>query len=76
MMQNIKNVKTRNVKSAVISDLHLETYACKVLQVLDGLKAIIPEILVLNGNIVDECQVVRSYFPFFHQKEVHQLIKM
>ncbi|WP_016778389.1 hypothetical protein [Anaerophaga thermohalophila] len=75
-MQNIKNVKTRNVKSEVIFDLSLETYVCKALRVLDFLKAINPEILVLNRDIVDGWQFSRFYFPFFHLKVVPQLIKM
>ncbi|MDI3521260.1 MAG: hypothetical protein PWQ17_936 [Anaerophaga sp.] len=52
-MQNIKNVKTRKVKATVIPGMYPGTYACKATRILDYLKGINPEKLVLNGEIVD-----------------------
>ncbi|WP_462316898.1 UDP-2,3-diacylglucosamine diphosphatase [Marinilabilia sp.] len=75
-MQTIKHIKKRRIKASVISDLHLGTYGCKAPQILDYLKGIDPEILVLNGDIVDGWQFTRSYFPPSHLKVVRQLIKM
>lgn len=64
------------MKVSVISDLHLGTYGCKAPQILDYLQGIDPDILVLNGDIVDGWQFTRSYFPASHLKVVRQIIKM
>jgi len=61
---------------AVISDLHLGTYACKAKRLLGYLKSIEPEILVLNGDIFDAWRFSRNYFPKSHLKVVRQVIKM
>jgi UDP-2,3-diacylglucosamine pyrophosphatase LpxH len=75
-MQNIKHIRRQKIKAVVISDLHLGTYGCKAPQILDYLKGIDPEILILNGDIVDGWQFSRNYFPPSHLKIVRQLIKM
>lgn len=66
----------RKLEVAVISDLHLATHACKAGKVLKYLKSIQPEILVLNGDIIDSWRFSRSYFPKSHLKVVRQLIKL
>ncbi len=66
----------RQLKAVVISDVHLGTYACKASQLASYLKTIHPEILVLNGDIVDAWQFSRNYFPAPHMKLVRQFIKM
>jgi UDP-2,3-diacylglucosamine pyrophosphatase LpxH len=76
LMQRTKHILRRKIKVAVISDLHLGTYGCKAPQVLDYLRGIEPETLVLNGDIVDGWQFSRSYFPASHLKVVRQIIKM
>jgi UDP-2,3-diacylglucosamine pyrophosphatase LpxH len=43
----------RHIELVVLSDLHLGTYGCHADQLLDYLKTIDPEILVLNGDIID-----------------------
>jgi UDP-2,3-diacylglucosamine pyrophosphatase LpxH len=75
-MQKIKHIRRQKIKAAVISDLHLGTYGCKAPQILDYLKGINPEMLILNGDIVDGWQFSRNYFPPSHLKIVRQLIKM
>ncbi len=75
-MQQIQHIVRRKIKAAVISDLHLGTYGCKAPQILDYLKGIDPETLVLNGDIIDGWQFSRSYFPASHMKVIRQLIKM
>jgi UDP-2,3-diacylglucosamine pyrophosphatase LpxH len=75
-MQKVKHISKRKIKVSVISDLHLGTYGCKAPQILDYLQGIDPEILVLNGDIVDGWQFTRSYFPTSHLKVVRQIIKM
>lgn len=66
----------RQIEVSVISDLHLATHACKPKQILDYLKSIQPEILVLNGDIIDSWRFTRNYFPKNHLKVIRQLIKM
>ncbi len=75
-MQKIKKIPKRKIPAVVISDLHLGTYSCKAVQVLDYLKSIAPEVLVLNGDIVDGWRFSRSYFPTSHLKVVRHIIKM
>ncbi|MFW6268224.1 MAG: UDP-2,3-diacylglucosamine diphosphatase [Marinilabiliaceae bacterium] len=75
-MQQRTRVKKRKIQAAVISDLHLGTYGCKAMQVLDYLQGIDPEILVLNGDIIDGWQFSRSYFPSSHLKVVRHILKL
>jgi len=66
----------RKLEIAVISDLHLATYACKAKNITQYLKSINPGILVLNGDIIDSWRFSRNYFPKSHLKVVRQLIRM
>ncbi len=66
----------REIEVAVISDLHLATYACKPKKILKYLKSINPQTLVLNGDIIDAWRFTRNYFPKPHLKVVRQIIKM
>lgn len=66
----------RNLKVVVISDVHLGTYGCHARELLQYLNSIQPEILVLNGDIVDIWQFRKSYFPKSHLKVVKKLISM
>lgn len=47
-------------KTIVLSDVHLGTQDCKITQVNDFLKATHSERLILNGDIIDGWQLVRS----------------
>lgn len=69
-------MKTKKVKVSVISDLHLGTHACKAKKITNYLKSIHPEILVLNGDIIDSWRFSRNYFPKSHFKVIRQIIKM
>ena len=75
-MHKQARIKKRKVKAAVISDLHLGTYGSKAIQVLDYLRGIDPEVLVLNGDIIDGWQFSRSYFPASHLKVVRYILKL
>ncbi len=66
----------REIKVSVISDLHLATYGSKPKKVLKYLKSIQPELLILNGDIIDSWRFSRNYFPKPQLKVVRQLIKM
>ena len=69
-------MEVRDLEVAVISDLHLATYASKPKKVLKYLKSILPNILVLNGDIIDSWRFSRNYFPKNQLKVVRQIIKM
>lgn len=66
----------RNLKVSVISDIHLATHASKAKVLLKYLKSINPEILVLNGDIIDSWRFSRNYFPKAHLKVIRHFIKM
>ena len=66
----------RSLEVVVLSDLHLGTYGCHALELLQYLKSIQSKVLVLNGDIIDIWQFKKSYFPKAHLAVVAQLIKM
>ncbi len=66
----------RRVKIAVISDLHLGTYGCRAPEILNYLRSISPEILILNGDIIDIWQFSKSYFPESHMKVIREILKI
>lgn len=66
----------RKLDVSVISDVHLATLASKAKPLLQYLKSIQPQILVLNGDIIDSWRFSRNYFPKAHLKVIRQLVKM
>jgi len=58
---------------AVISDVHLGTYGCHAHELLRYLKSIRPQVLVLNGDIVDIWQFSKNYWPPAHMRVVRYL---
>jgi UDP-2,3-diacylglucosamine pyrophosphatase LpxH len=69
------NKKKREVSILVLSDIHLGTYGCHAKELLHYLKSIKPEIVVLNGDIIDIWQFSKSYWPNSHMKVVKHLMK-
>lgn len=66
----------RKVQVAVISDVHLGTYGCRAKELNQYLKSIEPEILVLNGDIIDIWQFSKRYWPESHMKIVQRVFKL
>lgn len=66
----------RSLDIAIISDAHLGTYGCHAKELLNYLKSIKPNILILNGDIIDIWQFKKSYFPKEHAKVIQRIIKM
>ena len=66
----------RNIRVAVISDVHLGTYGCPAKAVNRYLKSINPEILILNGDIIDIWQFSKRYWPDSHMKVIQRIFKM
>lgn len=68
--------RKRKLELVVVSDLHLGTYGCRAKELLQYLKSIQPQILVLNGDIIDMWNFSKSYFPASHMNVLRQIIKM
>lgn len=66
----------RDLQLAVISDVHLGTYGCHARELFYYLKSINPEILVLNGDIIDIWQFKKSYWPNEHTWIIKQIFSM
>lgn len=60
----------------VISDVHLGTYGSAARELVVYLKSIKPEVLVLNGYIIDIWQFNKKYFPKAHLKVIREIIRM
>ena len=63
----------RKLEIAIISDTHLGTRGCYAKELLNNLKSIKPDTLILNGDIIDMWQFNKSYFPQEHIKVLHQV---
>jgi UDP-2,3-diacylglucosamine pyrophosphatase LpxH len=66
----------RKIEIVVLSDLHLGTYGCHSKEVLEYLDSINPEILILNGDIIDGWQFKKSYFPPQHYAVIQKIIQL
>ena len=70
-------MEKRPLDVVVLSDVHLGTYGCRAKELVNYLKSIAPNILILNGDIIDGWQFSKRYFPVSHiqvTKEIMQLI--
>ncbi|MBU3820568.1 UDP-2,3-diacylglucosamine diphosphatase [Flavobacteriaceae bacterium XHP0103] len=63
-------MKKRAVDIVVISDVHLGTYGCRAKELLQYLKSIKPEKVILNGDIIDIWQFSKRYWPKSHMKVI------
>ena len=68
--------KKRLLPLVVLSDIHLGTYGCHAAELTSYLKSIQPEMLVLNGDIIDIWNFSKSYFPASHMNVLRQILKM
>ncbi len=66
----------RPVEIVVLSDIHLGTYGCHATEVFQYLNSIKPEILILNGDIVDIWQFRKRFFPKEHLKVIKKIITL
>ena len=65
----------RKLEVAVLSDLHLGTYGCQAKEIVQYLKNIEPEVLVLNGDIIDIWQFSKRYWPKSHMQVLREVVK-
>lgn len=66
----------RSLDIAVVSDLHLGTYGCKAKEVVQYLRSISPQLLILNGDIIDGWQFNKRYFPQAHLQVLKEIFSM
>lgn len=75
-LQKLILKKKREIPLVVISDVHLGTYGCQAKELVNYLKSIHPETLVLNGDIIDMWSFSKRYFPVAHMEVLRQILKM
>lgn len=68
-----EKMKKRKLEVVVISDIHLGTYGCHAGELISYLKSIQPEVLILNGDIIDIWQFNKSYWPESHMQVIKVL---
>ncbi|MDP4263981.1 MAG: UDP-2,3-diacylglucosamine diphosphatase [Bacteroidota bacterium] len=69
-------MEKRSVDVVVLSDLHLGTYGCHAKEIVNYLKSISPQILILNGDIIDGWQFSKRYFPLTHMQVIKEIISL
>jgi UDP-2,3-diacylglucosamine pyrophosphatase LpxH len=69
-------MQKRCVDVAVLSDLHLGTYGCHAKEIITYLKSISPQILILNGDIIDIWQFSKHYFPPTHVAVIKEILNL
>jgi UDP-2,3-diacylglucosamine pyrophosphatase LpxH len=69
-------MQKRSVDVVVLSDLHLGTYGCHAREIVTYLKSISPQILILNGDIIDIWQFSKHYFPSTHVAVIKEVLNL
>jgi UDP-2,3-diacylglucosamine pyrophosphatase LpxH len=70
----MENVNKRKLDILVLSDVHLGTYGCHAKELLQYMKSIKPEIVILNGDIIDIWQFSKRYWPKSHMKIIKYIL--
>ena len=66
----------RPLDVVVLSDVHLGSYGCRAKELVNYLKSISPNILILNGDIIDGWQFSKRYFPVSHIQVIKEVMQM
>lgn len=66
----------REVDIVILSDTHLGTYGCHAKELLNYLKSIKVDTLILNGDFIDMWQFRKRYFPKEHMQVIQRILKM
>ncbi len=69
-------VSYRKLQVSIISDVHLGTYGCQASELIQYLRSIQPEILVLNGDIIDGWAFSKRYFPAVHMQVIKEITSL
>lgn len=67
-------MQKRSAEVVVLSDLHLGTYGCHARELITYLQSIAPQLLVLNGDIIDGWQFSKRYFPATHLQVIKEIM--
>ena len=68
-------MEKRPVDVVVLSDVHLGTYGCRAKELVNYLRSVAPNILILNGDIIDGWQFTKRYFPVSHIMVLKEIIQ-
>ncbi len=63
----------RKIDVVVISDVHLGTFGCRAKELNAYLSSIDPDIIILNGDIIDIWQFNKNYWPKSHMKVIKKM---
>lgn len=69
-------MQKRAIDVAVLSDFHLGTYGSHAKEIVTYLKSISPQLLILNGDIIDVWQFSKHYFPTAHMAVIKEVFQM
>lgn len=69
-------MERRAVDVVIMSDLHLGTYGCQAKEIVNYLKSISPQILILNGDVIDVWQFRKRYFPIEHIQVIKEVMSL
>jgi UDP-2,3-diacylglucosamine pyrophosphatase LpxH len=69
-------MEKRAVDGVVLSDIHLGTYGCRARELTNYLRSVSPNILILNGDIIDGWQFNKRYFPAAHMLVLKEIINL
>ena len=67
-------MKRRAIDIAVISGTQLGTFGCHANELITYLQSISPQILILNGDIIDGWQFSKRYFPAAHIAVIKEIL--
>lgn len=69
-------MQKRSPDVVVLSDIHLGTHGCHARELVHYLKSITPQLLILNGDIIDGWQFSKSYFPPAHMQVIKEILNL
>lgn len=69
-------MQKRSAEVVVMSDMHLGTYGCHAKEILSYLQNISPQLLILNGDIIDGWQFSKRYFPASHMHVIKEIMNL
>ena len=69
-------MEKRKTQVSIISDVHLGTYGCHANELVTYLRGIEPDLLILNGDIIDIWQFSKRYFPASHMQVIKEIFSL
>ena len=69
-------MEKKKIDIAVISDVHLGTFGSRAKEVLTYLESIDPQMLIINGDLIDIWQFRKRYFPASHLAVLQKIFQI